>query len=64
MDWEFTIEKYEISIRESGAQAFECLREASKMLSIRTVGNGSTGNLRSENMTCRSMNLVHKRSSV
>jgi hypothetical protein len=25
MDWEFTIGKYELSMRESGAQAFECL---------------------------------------
>ena len=74
MDWEFTIGKYEMSIRESSGQvakgdlenvvdpyhwngwtensrsenmkcrsvnlAFEWLREASKMLSIRTIGNG------------------------
>jgi hypothetical protein len=43
-----------MSIRESSAQAFECLREASKMLSILTIGNGWTGNSRSENMNCRS----------
>ena len=48
------------SIRESRAQAFEWLREASKMLSIRTIGNGWTGNSRSENMKCRSVNLVLK----
>ena len=42
-----------MSIRESGAQAFECLKEASKMLSIRTIGNGWTGNTRSENMNYR-----------
>jgi hypothetical protein len=53
-----------MSIRESGAQAFECLREASKMLSILTIGNGLTGNSPSENMNCRSVNLVRKRSSV
>ena len=47
-----------MSIRESDAQAFECLREASKIFSIRTNGNGWTGNSRSENMKCRSMNLV------
>jgi hypothetical protein len=57
------IGKYEMSIRESAAQAFECLRGASKMLSIRTIGNGWTGNSRSENMKCRSVNLVLKRSS-
>jgi hypothetical protein len=60
MDLEFKIGKYEMSIRESGAQAFECLREASKMLSIRTIGNGWTGNSRSGNMNCRSVNLVLK----
>ena len=49
-----------MSIRESGAQAFECLREASKMLSIRTICNGWIGNSRSENMNCRSVNLVLK----
>ena len=64
MDWEFTIGKYELSIRESSAQAFEWLREASKMLSIRTIGNGWTGNSRAENMNCRSVNLMLKRSSV
>ena len=48
-----------MSIRESGAQAFECLK-ASKMLSIRTIGNGWTGNSRSGNMNCRSVNLVLK----
>ena len=49
-----------MSIRESSAQAFECLREASKMLSVRTIGNGWTANSRSENMKCRSVNLVVK----
>ena len=53
-----------MSILESGALAFECLSEASKMLSIRTIGNGWTGNSRAENMNCRSVNLVRKRSSV
>ena len=53
-----------MSIRESGALAFESLSEASKMLSIRTIGNGLTGNSRAENMNCRSVNLVRKRSSV
>ena len=53
-----------MSIRESGVQAFECLREASKILSIRTIGNGWTVNLRSENMKCRSVYLVRTRSSV
>ena len=64
MDGEFTIGKYELSIRESGTQTFECQREVSKMLSIRTIGNGWTGNSRAENMNCRSVNLVLKRSSV
>ena len=49
MDWQFTIEKYEMSIRESSAQALECLREASKMLSISTIGNRWTENSRLEN---------------
>jgi hypothetical protein len=53
-----------MSIRESSAQAFECLREATKMLSIRTIGNRWTENSRLENMKCRSVNLVLKRSSV
>ena len=60
MDWEFTIGKYELSIRESSVKACVWLREASKMLSIRTIGNGWTGNSRSENMNCRSVNLVVK----
>ena len=64
MDWEFTIGKYELSIRESSAKACVLLREASKMMSIRTIGNGWTENLPSENMKCRSVNLVLKRSSV
>ena len=46
------IGKYELSIRESSAQAFERLREASKMLLIRMIGNGWTGNSRLENMNC------------
>ena len=53
-----------MSILESGAQAFVCLREASKMLSTRTIGNGWTGYSRAENMNCRSENLVLTRSSV
>jgi hypothetical protein len=49
-----------MSIRESSAEACLWLREASKMLSIRTIGNGWTGNSRSENMKCRFVNLVLK----
>jgi hypothetical protein len=52
-----------MSIRESSAKACVWLREASKMLSIRTIGNGWTDNSRSENMNCRSVNLVLKRLS-
>jgi hypothetical protein len=56
-----------MSIRVSSAQAFEGLREATKMLSIRTIGNGwteDTENSRSENMKCPSVNQLLKRSSV
>ena len=60
MDWEFTIVKYEFSIHEYSAKDCVWLRDASKMLSIRTIGNGWTGNSRSENMNCRSVNLVLK----
>jgi broad-specificity NMP kinase len=47
-------------IRESSAKTCVWLREASKMLSIRMIGNGWTANSRSENMKCRSVNLVLK----
>ena len=47
-----------MSIRESSAKACVWLREASKMLSIRTIGNGWTGNSRSENMNCQGIKFL------
>ena len=50
-----------MSIRESGAQAFECLREASNMLSIRTIGNGWTVNFTSGTRARKSCEMIEVR---